>query len=119
MGSMNVEMAKAQLAQLVESFRGVNQNLKKEKVQMEAVHDQNSINEFHAKAEEIQTKLPAVQSLTQKLSDYGVNQEEPVFADLTTTLNSILNKDNQVPATNTIQDAEEAVAVNNSMNKNQ
>ena len=31
MGSMNVEMAKAQVQQLVESFKGIDQNLKKEK----------------------------------------------------------------------------------------
>ena len=39
LGSMNVEMAKAQLQQLVESLKGLNINIKKEKDQIDSTKD--------------------------------------------------------------------------------
>ena len=99
MGSMNVEMAKAQLAQLIESFKGLDQNLKKEKDQMDAEHNTEKLNDFQAKCEDIQKKVPVVQSLWERLND-NANQEDTVFTQINNTLNSILLKEEVVQANN-------------------
>ena len=93
-------------------------NIKKENEDIINQFDQQKSNEFFAKCEKINKKIPKLQTLWNKLAKIQgvVKEEDPIFAKVTSTIKSILNKTALAEKEDTHVEVDEEVSVNNSMN---
>ena len=60
MGSLNVEMARAQVSELIETLRALNSNIKKEKDNLSREKDQNKLTAFFKKVGSLAKEVPIV-----------------------------------------------------------